>query len=119
MMCFREFDYFRLFRVLFVILLIAVVALSHGGGDDGGRAQVATPKVVDGGSPVYRATLELSDYNLLFTPVKINGHEARALIDSGNYRAVQLSSTLAQSLKVALAKTDETPRHHEGKELSL
>jgi hypothetical protein len=119
MMCFRVFDYFRLLRVLSVILLIAVVALSHGGGDDGGRAQVAAPKVVDGGSPVYRATLELSDYNLLFTPVKINGQEARALIDSGNFRAVQLSLTLAQSLKLALTKTDETPRHHEGKDLSL
>src|SRR5215510_14333256 len=119
MMCFRVFDYFRLFRVLFVILLIAVVALSYGGGDNGGRAQVAAPKGADGGAPVYRATLELSDYNLLFTPVKINGQEARALIDSGNFRTVQLSSTLAQSLKLALTKTGETPRHHEGKDLSL
>jgi predicted aspartyl protease len=119
MMCFRVFDYFRAFRVLFVILLIAVVALSYDGGDGAGRAQVAAPKGADGGSPVYRATLELSDYNLLFTPVKINGQEARALIDSGNFRAVQLSSTLAQSLKVALTKTDEALRHHEGKDLSL
>jgi Aspartyl protease len=119
MMCFRVFDYFRLLRVLFVILLIAVVALSYDGGDGAGRAQVAAPKGADGGSPVYRATLELSDYNLLFTPVKINGQEARALIDSGHFRAVQLSSTLAQSLKLALTKTDETPRHHEGKDLSL
>jgi len=113
------FDYFRLFRVLFVILLISVVALSYDGGDVGGRAQVAAPKGADGGSPVYRATLELSDYNLLFAPVKINGQEARALIDSGHFRAVQLSSTLARSLKLALTKTDETPRHHEGKDLSL
>jgi predicted aspartyl protease len=122
MMIFRVFGYFRLFRVFFIILLIAliaVVALSYDGRDDGGRAQVAAPKGVDGGSPVYRATLELSDYNLLFTPVKINGHEARALIDSGNYRAVQLSSTMAQSLKLALTKTDEALRHHEGKDLSL
>ena len=119
MMFFRVFDYFRLFSVLFVILLIAVVALSHDGGDDGGRAQVAGPKSADGGSPVYRATLELSDYNLLFTTVKINGYEARALIDSGNFRAVQLSSTMAQSLKLALTKTDEALRHHEGKDLSL
>jgi hypothetical protein len=119
MMFFRVFDYFRLFRVLFVILLIAVVALSYDRGDDGGRAQVAAPKGVDGGSPVYRATLELSDYNLLFTPVKINGQSARALIDSGNFRAVQLSSTMAQSLKLAPTKTDETPRHHDGKDLSL
>jgi len=118
-MCFRVFGYFRLFRVIFVVLLISVVALSYDGGDDGGRAQVAAPKSADGAAPVYHATLELSDYNLLFTPVKINGHEARALIDSGNYRAVQLSSTLAQSLKLALTKTDETLKHHEGKDLSL
>jgi hypothetical protein len=119
MMCFRVFDYFRQFRVRFVILLIAVVALSYDGGDGGGRAQVAAPKIVDGGAPVYRATLELSDYNLLFTRVKINGQEARALIDSGHFRSVQLSSTAAQSLKLALTKTDETPRHHDGKDLSL
>src|SRR5215510_13482004 len=119
MMCFRVFDYFRLFRVLFVILLIAAVALSPDVGSDGASAQVAAPKGADGGAPVYRATLELSDYNLLFTPVKINGQEARALIDSGNFRAVQLSSTMAQSLKLALTKTDEALRHHEGKDLSL
>jgi Aspartyl protease len=118
-MCFRVFDYFRLFRVLFVILLIAVVALGYDGGDDGGRAQVVAPKGADGGAPVYHAPLQLSDYNLVFTLAKINGHEARALIDSGNFRAVQLSSTLAQSLKLALTKTDETLRHHEGKDLSL
>src|SRR5262249_56315460 len=91
----------------------------YGGVDEGGRAQVAAPKSVDGGSPVYRATLELSDYNLLFTPVKINGQEARALIDSGNIGAVKLASTMAQSLKLALRKTDEALRHHEGKDLSL
>jgi predicted aspartyl protease len=119
MMFFRVFGYFRLFRVLFVLLLISAVALSRDDGDDGGRAQVAAPKRADGGAPVYRATLELSDYNLLFTPVKINGHEARALVDSGNFREVQLSSTLAQSLKLALTKTDETLRRHEGKDLSL
>ena len=118
-MYFRLFDYFRLFRALFVILLVAVVALSYDGGDDGGRAQVAAAKGVDGGSPVYHAPLELSDYNLLFTRVKINGQEARALIDSGHFRSVQLSSTAAQSLKLALTKTDETPRHHDGKDLSL
>ena len=119
MMFFRVFGYFHLFRVLFVLLLISAVALSRDDGDDGGRAQVAAPKRADGGAPVYRATLELSDYNLLFTPVKINGHEARALVDSGNFREVQLSSTLAQSLKLALTKTDETLRRHEGKDLSL
>ena len=118
-MCFRVFDYFRLFRVLLVVAMTALIAIRPDIGADGAGAQVAAPKGADGGAPVYRATLELSDYNLLFTPVKINGQEARALIDSGNFRAVQLSSTLAQSLKLALTKTGETPRHHEGKDLSL
>jgi len=99
--------------------LIVVIALALNIGASGGRAQVAAPKSTDGGAPVYRATLELTDYNLLFTPVKINGHEARALIDSGHFRAVQLSSTLAQSLKLALTKTDKMLRHIEGKDLSL
>jgi aspartyl protease len=117
MMFFRGFFYFRLLRVLFVVLLIAVVALSSGVGNDGGRAQVAASKGADGDSPVYRAALELTDYNLLFTPVKINGQEARALIDSGSFRAVQLSSTLAQSLKLALTKTGKASRRYEGKEV--
>jgi aspartyl protease len=99
--------------------LVAVLTLALVGGANGGRAQVATPKDSAGGAQVYNATLELSDYNLLFTPVKINGQEARALIDSGHYRAVQLSSTLSQSLKLALTKSNETPRHHDGKDLSL
>ena len=116
---FLRSGYFRAFRVVFVALLIAVLALGPAVGADGGRAQVAAPKSADGGAPVYHAPLELSDYNLLFTTVKINGHEARALIDSGNFCEVQLSSTLAQSLKLALTKTDETLRHHEGKDLSL
>ena len=111
------FDYFRAIRVLFVVLLIAVVALSSDVGNDGGRAQVAAPKGADGDSLVYRAALELTDYNLLFTPVKINGQEARALIDSGSFRAVQLSSTLAQSLKLALTRTGNASRLYEGKEV--
>ena len=81
------------------------------------RAQVATPKSADGAAPVYQAPLDLSDYNLLFTRVKINGQEARALIDSGSFRAVQLSSTLAQSLKLALTKTGKASRRYEGKEI--
>lgn len=99
--------------------LITILTLAPVGNVNGGRAQVAAPKSDAGGAQVYRATLELSAYNLLFAPIKINGQETLALIDSGHYRAVQLSSTLAQSLKLALTKTDETPRHHEGKDLSL
>ncbi|MGH9938016.1 MAG: aspartyl protease family protein, partial [Blastocatellia bacterium] len=97
-----------------------------GGGASGGRAQVATPKDVAprdvakdtiGDKPVYRAALELTDYNLLFTRVKINGREARALIDSGSFRAIQLSSTLAQSLRLELTRTGKASRRYEGKEV--
>jgi Aspartyl protease len=117
MMFFRVFSYFRLLRVLFVVLLIAVVALSPDVGSDGASAQVAAPKGADGDSPVYRAALELTDYSLLFTPVKINRQEARALIDSGSFRAVQPSSTLAQSLELALTRTGKASRRYEGKEV--
>src|SRR5262245_56538848 len=117
MMFFRGFVYFRLLLVLFVVLLIAVVSLSSDVRNDGGRAQVASPKGADGDSQVYRAALELTEYNLLFTPVKINGQEARALIDSGSFRCVQLSSTLAQSLKLALTRTGKASRRYEGKEV--
>jgi hypothetical protein len=79
-MFFRVFVYFRLFRVLFVALLIAVVALNPDVGGDGGRAQVAEPKGADGDPSVYRAALDLTDYNLLFTPAPVNGQEARRWI---------------------------------------
>src|SRR5262249_54379334 len=108
--------------------LIAVVTLALGGGANGVRAQIAAPEAaasrvepegIVGDKPVYRATLEFTDYNLLFTRVKINGQESRALIDSGSFRAIQLSSTLAQSLKLALTQTDKMAKRYEGKDLSL
>jgi len=97
--------------------LIAVFALAVGVSGNDVLAQDAAPKSAAGDHPVYRATLELTDYNLLFTRVKINGQEARALIDSGSFRAIQLSSTLAQSLKLALTKTGAVSRRLEGKEV--
>src|SRR5262245_50503547 len=97
--------------------LIAVFALAVGVSGNDVLAQDAAPKSAAGDHPVYRATLELTDYNLLFTRVKINGQEARALIDSGSFRAIQLSSTLAQSLKLALTKTGAGSRRLEGKEV--
>src|SRR5262249_15341175 len=65
--------------------LIAVFALALGVSGNDVLAQVAAPKSAAGDHPVYRATLELTDYNLLFTRVKINGQETRALIDSGSF----------------------------------
>ncbi|MBO0862914.1 MAG: hypothetical protein J2P21_31335 [Chloracidobacterium sp.] len=99
--------------------LITVLTLALVGNTTGGRAQDTAPKSGAGGAQVYHATLELSAYNLLFAPIKINSQEALALIDSGHYRAIQLSSNLAQLLKLSLTKTDESPRHHEGKDHSL
>src|SRR5262249_587015 len=102
--------------------------LALGGGANGVRAQIAAPEAaasrvepegIVGDKPVYRATLEFTDYNLLFTRVKINGQESRALIDSGSFRAIHLSSTLAQSLKPALTQTDKMAKRYEGKDLSL
>lgn len=68
---------------------------------------------------VYKNAIELSPYNLIFTKVKINGKEILALIDSGSFRAVQLSSTLAQELKIPLVETTKVVRRYEGKDFYL
>lgn len=68
---------------------------------------------------VYKNAIQISPYNLIFTRIKINGKEVTALIDSGSFRALQLSSTLAQELKIPLVQTTTVLRRYEGKDFFL
>jgi hypothetical protein len=68
---------------------------------------------------VYKNALQISSYNLLFTKVKVNGMEVLALIDSGSFRTVALSSTLALELKLSLTETQKVARRYEGKDYYL
>ncbi len=63
--------------------------------------------------------LQLSPPNLIFTRVSIDGRDVLALIDSGSFRAVQLSSTLARDLGLALTGTMRIATRHDGKPLFL
>ncbi|MEW6206891.1 MAG: aspartyl protease family protein [Acidobacteriota bacterium] len=96
--------------------LIALAFIALGARIDYPQAASAN-HVID--NPTYSAKMELSDYNLLFTRVKIDDRDALALIDSGSFRAVQLSSTLAQEIKLALTETGKVAKRHEGKEIYL
>ncbi len=63
--------------------------------------------------------LQLSSPNLIFTRASIDGRDVLALIDSGSFRAVQLSSTLARDLGLALIGTPRMAIRHDGKPLLL
>jgi hypothetical protein len=67
----------------------------------------------------YVTTLQLSPYNLLFAKVTINNKEALALIDFGSFRSIELSSTLANELDIALTNSSSTVFHSDGKSYPL
>lgn len=48
----------------------------------------------------------VSDYNLLFTDVQIQGKTFKALIDFGDFAELQLSTTLIKELNLETVKTD-------------
>jgi hypothetical protein len=52
--------------------------------------------------------------NLLFVDVKVNGVETRALIDTGSFQRVELSSSLATKLNLATAESDATQHRYDG-----
>ena len=55
--------------------------------------------------PVVRqVAIEISDYPLVFAPVRVNGSAVRALIDTGSSSPVRLSGRLARELKLVLAR---------------
>jgi hypothetical protein len=83
----------RPFTILLVILGIAAGARAHGK-DDRAPANGKT----------YKVAIELSEYNLVFAKVSVNGKEVLALVDTGSSSPVLLSSTLARELKIPLVE---------------
>lgn len=68
---------------------------------------------------IFSNQIQISPYNLVFTKVRINDKEVLALIDSGSFRTIELSSTLARELNLSLAETKKVARRYEGKDLYL
>lgn len=68
---------------------------------------------------VHKTAIQLSSYNLIYTKIKINGLEILALVDSGSFRTLQLSSVLARELKIPLTETMKVARRYEGKDFHL
>jgi hypothetical protein len=68
---------------------------------------------------VHKNAIQISPYNLIFTKIKINGKEILALVDSGSFRTVELSSTLAKELNLSLTETTKVARRYEGKVFHL
>ncbi len=67
----------------------------------------------------WECALQKSAYNLIFAKTQINGKETSALIDSGSFRTIQLSETLARELNLPLTETSRAAKRYEGKELRL
>ena len=71
------------------------------------------------GSESFEVPLEITDYPLPYIQVTIAGRDYRASIDTGSFRSVEISSTLARELKIPLEATTTVARRHGGKEFPL
>jgi hypothetical protein len=60
------------------------------------------------------APLRISPSGLIFLEVTVNGRAAKALIDTGSVRGVQLSAAFAASAGLALAQTGQTTTRYQG-----
>lgn len=76
----------------------------------GGAALLA----IRGWAPAEAASIVTSRAGLIFTTVSINGREAKALIDSGSVRGIQLSQALATSLGLKLSGTGQKTQRYDG-----
>jgi len=67
----------------------------------------------------YEAKLEITSYPLAFTQITINGVPAKAMIDTGSFRKVQISGTLAKKLNLKLEPTGVKMSRIDGTVLEL
>jgi predicted aspartyl protease len=58
--------------------------------------------------------LTLSDVGLVFIPASVDGAPVRALVDSGSFRTVQLSSTIVERLHLQTTESDRSSSRYEG-----
>lgn len=68
---------------------------------------------------VHEVPLEISDYRLPFINVLVAGRECRAIVDTGSFREVEVSSTLARELNLTLETTTTRARRYGDKEFFL
>jgi predicted aspartyl protease len=67
-----------------------------------------------GVTPAQAAPLVISRSGLIFTTVRINGRNAKALVDTGSVRGLQLSQPLASTLGLKLSQTGHTTQRYDG-----
>jgi CubicO group peptidase (beta-lactamase class C family)/predicted aspartyl protease len=72
--------------------------------------RVAIDRTPVGGqaSSGHQVGVEISSYQLVFVPVRVNGTSVRALVDTGSYLGVQVSQTVAKKLGLPLQESLQT-----------
>jgi hypothetical protein len=56
--------------------------------------------------PVNEIPIEISDYGLIFTDIRVNGQTVKAMVDFGDMHHLQLSSSLIKSMELPIEKTN-------------
>lgn len=103
----------RLLALLPLLPLCAGLAGRAFAGPANGPAATSAP------APVYEVSVTLSPYGLVFVQVVVGGRPALALVDTGSFRGVELSSRLATRVGLSLEASRTVAKRHEGKSLSL
>ena len=62
----------------------------------------------------FAAPIAVSNAGLIFVQAEVTGRSAKALIDTGGSRGIQLSEALAEALGLALADTGRTMQRYDG-----
>lgn len=60
------------------------------------------------------APLTVSRAGLIFLTVEVNGRPAKALVDTGSVRGIQLAPALAEQLGLATSQTGQTTQRYDG-----
>src|SRR5258708_40059376 len=74
---------------------------------------VACLAVAARGQP-HQAQVTVSAYGLIFIPCEGEGRKVLALVDTGSFRSIQISSSLANQLNLPLSETGEVMSRYSG-----
>jgi hypothetical protein len=78
------------------------------------QAAGASILVACGAARARAAAIEISRTGLIFLTIEVNGRAAKALVDTGSVRGLQLSSALAGALGLAAVPTGRTTERYDG-----